>query len=1209
MKKIKFHCVFLLLLIWFCGTLETTAQNYLPPNGGGFPDPQLSQKDNDYLNRQAKVFLDTVQSILSDYPPILPEGRERGFAKLLIDAVFHERYAAFRKPAQAFFHAQTNQLIKELEEIKVENGAKIWKVYNMGFIVRTKSVTLAFDIVRGATSGSADFTLSTDEMDRIVKQCDVLFISHKHADHADKEVAEDFIRLGRPVVAPEQVWKDDPVFSLITHLDRTPEKVQKLKLSDNFVLDVIIYPGHQLRSADNNVALVNTPEGITVAHLGDQINEGDFMIDYDWIDKIAQNHHVDILMPNAWTMDISRIVRGFNPELVVPGHELELGHTVWDRLPYWGDDEYLELNYSELKASGYPVLVMVWGESYQYDPKPIYLDYNQSFKVRVDDLLSRMTLQEKLSQMMTRTPTELMRFGIPGYQWGGEAGHCVIARSGDVATIFPQAIAQAATWNKRTVYEVANAMSDESRARVHAGIPKTGLTFWAPVVEMARDPRWGRTEECYGEDPYLTSQLSLAFVKGLQGDHPKYLKTIAAPKHFAANNEEWCRHNGSSEIDEQLLHEYYLRPYQVLVEEGKVEQIMAAYNRLNGVPCAGNKLLLTDILRNDWGFDGTVVSDCNGIKDLYEGHKYVANVEEAIALALNSGLDLECGDCFKASLAEAVKKGLVSAATIDTAVHRILLSRFRLGLYDPPEMVPYTKIPHTVVDGPENRALARKAAREAIVLLKNENHLLPLNIKEVKSVAVIGPNAAVCQMGGYTGAYSKAVSPIEGIINRLDNAKVHYVKGTDIKISLPVIPNEYLVPPDAKPGEHGLRGEYFNNTDCSGDPVLVRIDPVIDFNFGRGAPDPAIPIDYYSVRWTGRFIAPASGTYFIGGDFDDAIRLYLDGKKIIDKTNNRNRSSDAVKIELEAGKQYDLRIEYTEQWYNAAVKLWGAPQNPDKFKEAVDAARNAEVAIVVLGTDESVEKEGVDRSDLDLPGDQEELVKAVYQANPKTIVVLQNGSALSINWLKENVPAILETWYNGEEAGNALADVIFGDYNPGGRLPLTFYKSAEQFPSISDYDIRKGRTYLYPNSGNDKSSISEPLYSFGYGLSYTQFSYGPLQVISKKIDAAGSVIVKISMKNIGDRFGDEVVQLYARDEKSSVRRPDKQLVGFERISLQPNEIKTVEFVFPAKDLAYWDVNKKSFIVEPGVFTIMAGSSSADIRSTGKFRIKAISMLP
>ena len=840
---------------------------------------------------------------------------------------------------------------------------------------------------------------------------------------------------------------------------------------------------------------------------------------------------------------------------------------------------------------------------------PIYLDYNQSFKARVDDLLSRMTLEEKLSQMMTRIPADLKRFGIPGYQWGGEAGHCVLARSGDVATIFPQAIAQAATWNRQTVWEIANAMSDESRARANAGIPKAGLTFWAPVVEMARDPRWGRTEECYGEDPFLTSRLGLAFVKGLQGDHPKYLKTIAAPKHFAANNEEWCRHNGSSDIDEQLLREYYLRPYQVLVEEGKAEQIMAAYNRLNGVPCVGNKLLLTDILRNEWGFDGNVVSDCNGIKDLYEGHKYVAGVEQAIALALNSGMDIECGDCFKASLAEVVKKGLVSESVIDTAVRRILVSRFRLGLYDPPDNVPFTKIPHSVVDGPENREIARKAAREAIVLLKNESDLLPLDVHKIGSVAVIGPNAAVCRMGGYTGPCSSAISPLEGILNRLDTSKVHYVMGTDIKISLPVIPSEYLIPPDAKPGEHGLRGEYFSNTGCSGVPVLVRIDQLIDFNFGRGAPDPSLPVDYFSIRWTGKFIAPSSGSYYIGGDFDDAIILWFDGKKIIDKTLNRNRSSEAVKIEIEAGRQYDIRIEYTEQWYNAAVKIWGAPQDPDKFNESSSAAGKADVAIVVLGTDESVEKEGVDRSDLNLPGDQEELVKAVFQANPKTIVVLQNGSALAINWLQDHVPAILETWYNGEEAGNALADVIFGDYNPGGRLPLTFYKSSENFPSISDYDIRKGRTYLFSGNVKGRSLAGEILYPFGYGLSYTQFRYGPLEIVTEKVDASGSITARIMVENTGKRPGDEVVQLYACKVKSAMIRPGKQLVGFERISLYPGEKKTVEFVFPAKDLAFWNVKTKAFVVEPGVFNIMAGSSSKDVRAAGKFIVQAKAVPP
>ena len=711
---------------------------------------------------------------------------------------------------------------------------------------------------------------------------------------------------------------------------------------------------------------------------------------------------------------------------------------------------------------------------------------------------------------------------------------------------------------------------------------------------MARDPRWGRTHECYGEDPYLTSQLSLSWVKGIQGDHPRYLKAIAAPKHFVGNNEEWNRHNGSSDIDEQLLREYYLRPYQVLVEEGKAESIMAAYNRLNGIPCQANKMLLTDILREEWGFDGSVVTDCNGLKDLFQGHKYVSNVQEAIAVALNAGIDMECGDYFKQYLLDVVKSGLVAEETIDTAVRRLLLSRFRLGLYDPVEMVPYNQILQSVVDSPEHRDLARQTAREAIILLKNENNLLPLDKTRIHSIAVIGPNADVCQMGGYTGSYSVAVSPLDGIKNKIDSSKVYYVKGTDIKISPPVIPSDYLLPPDAKSGEHGLLGEYFNNTEFSGEPVLVRIDSLIDFNYSKGSPDDNIPNDYFSVRWTGQFIAPVSGPYYIGGEFDDAIRLYFDGELIIDKTKNRNQSSAVTKVDLRKGKHYDIRIEFTEHWYKSKMKLWGAPPDPEKFRQAVDMAKRADVAIFVGGTDESVEKEGVDRSDLKLPGDQRDLIEAVYKANPRTIVVLQNGGPLAINWVAENIPAIVETFYNGEEGGNALADVLFGDYNPAGRLPLTIYKSVNQLSSISDYDIRNGRTYMYQKE--------KPLYPFGYGLSYTTFSYGQVQVENKKITMSNDVKVRVQVTNSGSRPGDEVVQLYIKDVKSRVKRPEKQLLGFERISLKPKESKTVSFVVPVNDLAFWDVKQKAFVVEPGDFKVKIGSSSEDIKTSGQFTV-------
>ncbi len=837
--------------------------------------------------------------------------------------------------------------------------------------------------------------------------------------------------------------------------------------------------------------------------------------------------------------------------------------------------------------------------------KPLYLDTSQSFEKRAQDLLSRMTMEEKLSQMMSRTPADLTRFGIPGYVWSGQASHGLGVRVG-VATVFPQGIAQAATWDEELLLRVASAVSDELRARFHGGIPNTGLTFWDPVVEMARDPRWGRTHECYGEDPFLTSRLSLAVVEGLQGNHPRYLKTIAAPKHYAANNEEWCRHTGSSDIDEQLLREYYLAPYQVLVEEGKAESIMAAYNALNGVPCCCNKMLLTDILRGEWGFDGSVVSDCNGIVDIYKNHHYASTVEESIALAINAGLDMECGDLFKVYLPKVVKEGLVTEEAINRAVGRLLLSRFRLGLYDPPEMVPYTQIPMSVVDSPQHRELARQAAREAIVLLKNESNLLPLDKNKIKSIAVIGPNANVCQLGGYVGNYSKAVAPLEGIKNKIDSSKVMYEKGCDVSLTLPPIPSAYLLPPNAEPGEHGLRGEYFNNTSFSGQPVLVRVDSVLNFDWGRGAPHAEVHADTFSVRWTGQFVAPVSGPYYLGAVFDDVVRLVLDGQMLMDKRNNRNKSSDFRVVNLQAGRKYDLRIEYCEHWYKSAMQLCGAPVDAGKFAKAVEIARKADVAIVALGTDLGVESEGVDRSDLNLPGEQEELLKAVYKANPKTVVVLQNGSALSINWAKENVPAILVAWFSGEESGNAIADVLFGDYNPAGRLPLTFYKSVEQLPPFSDYDIRRGRTYMAEirKGGSYESQKDEPLYPFGYGISYTQFAYSKLKIAPTIIDPANSVTVSATVKNVGNRLGDEVVQLYVRDAQASVARPVKALKGFDRIILKPGESKTVAFTLPAaKSLSFWDVKKKSFVVEPGLFEVMVGSSSADIKLKGSFEVK------
>ncbi|NOY60091.1 MAG: hypothetical protein GXO75_14345, partial [Calditrichaeota bacterium] len=827
--------------------------------------------------------------------------------------------------------------------------------------------------------------------------------------------------------------------------------------------------------------------------------------------------------------------------------------------------------------------------------KPLYLDPSQPFEKRIDDLIGRMTLEEKVSQLSGTSPA-IERLSIPAYHYGNECVHGVKAGP-DATTVFPQAIALASSWDTDLILQVSTAISDEARARFNSGVPNAGLTFWSPVINICRDPRWGRTQEAYGEDPYLTSQIGLAFVRGLQGDDPKYLKTVSSPKHFAANNEEWRRHTGSAQIDEAMLREYYLPAYRTLIEDGKAFSIMAAYNSINGVPCCCNKKLLTDILRDEWGFKGYVVSDCGGVRDIYTAHHYASSREEAVALAINAGMDLNCGDQYEAYLLPAVKDGLVSEATVDRALFRVYSARFRLGDFDPPEMVPYSRIPMSVVDSPQHRELARQACRESIVLLKNDHNVLPLNKNKIKSIAVIGPNADVCQTGDYSGKYSKAVTPLEGLQNKFTKAKIAFEKGCDITVSLPPIPSDELIPSHAKKGQHGLRGEYFASTSIGGKPALIRIDKTIDFDWGLGAPDAKLPADSFAVRWTGKFVPKVSGEYYLGANFDDEIRIFIDGKPFITKWNNRNRNTAVKALTVEAGKSYDLRIEYTEHWYKAKMQLFGAPVNPDQFKDAVRIAKESDAAIIFAGTDTDVEDEGVDRSDLKLPGIQEDLIKAVSKANPNTILVLVNGSALAVNWAKKNVPAILEAWFPGEEEGNAIADVIAGDYNPAGRLPLTFYKSVKQLPAFDDYDIRKGRTYKAEirKGGSYSCQADQPLFPFGYGLSYTQFQYSNLHIEPGAANSDGKITVQVTVKNIGDRSGDEVVQLYIRDVKASVPRPLKELKGFKRIHLKAGEQKEVSFPVQAKDLSFYDVVMQKFVVEPGQFDVMVGGSSDDVR--------------
>lgn len=687
---------------------------------------------------------------------------------------------------------------------------------------------------------------------------------------------------------------------------------------------------------------------------------------------------------------------------------------------------------------------------------------------RVNDLLNRLSLEEKISQMLYYS-SALSKLGIAEYNWWNECLHGV-ARAG-VATVFPQAIGMAASFDQELLYKVASVIADEARAKHHEfarredrGIYK-GLTFWSPNINIFRDPRWGRGQETYGEDPYLTGRLGVAFIKGLQGDHPKYLKVAACAKHYAVHSgPETLRHEFDAVVSKKDLWETYLPAFRDAVKEAKVEAVMGAYNRVNGEPACASKTLLEDILRKKWGFEGHVVSDCGAIQDIYQNHKVTSTPEEAAALAVNNGCDLNCGRVFE-HLKKAVQEGLISEETINRAVARLFKTRMKLGMFDPPEMVPFTNIPYEVNDCEEHRQLALEAARKSMVLLKNEKALLPLNKGKIKTIAVIGPNAdnKKILLGNYFGVPSRYVTPLTGIREAV---------GQDIKV------------------------------------------------------------------------------------------LYAEGCK----------------------------LNVTQPSY------WG-DQPTSGFAEALAAAERADVVIMCLGLSPDLEGEegevansdgGGDRADLGLPGMQEELLKAVAATGKPVVLALFNGSPVAINWAQEHIPAIIEAWYPGEEGGTALADVLFGDYNPAGRLPVTFVKSVDQLPPFTDYNM-KGRTYRYMEE--------EPLYPFGYGLSYTDFAYSNLAINETKINTAEEKEIKVTVEvtNTGTRAGEEVVQLYVKDVEAGVPVPKWELKGFKRVLLQPGEKETVEFTLTARQLALID-EEGNCRFEPGKFLIYVGGHQPDRRS-------------
>jgi beta-glucosidase len=912
---------------------------------------------------------------------------------------------------------------------------------------------------------------------------------------------------------------------------------------------------------------------------------------------------------------------------------------------------------------------------------PPYLDPSLPLEQRLNDLVSRLTLDEEISQMQDVAPA-IPRLQIPAYNWWNEGLHGV-ARSG-VATVFPQAIGLAATWDTGLLHSIADVISTEARAKYNDAIAHNntgryyGLTFWSPNINIFRDPRWGRGQETYGEDPFLTARLGVAFVTGLQGDDPKYLKVVATPKHYAVHSgPESLRHRFDVEVSLHDLYDTYTSAFRATVVEGQAGSVMCAYNSVLGEPACANSVLF-NLLRNQWGFRGYVVSDCWAINDLYQAHGFVMSLSQAAALSLRAGTDLTCGPQFRA-LDYAHEDRLVTHNEITRAVRRLFEARFRLGMFDPPASVPWSKLTLADVDTASNRELALRAARESIVLLKNDRNTLPISSK-VKSIAVVGPtaNSLDVLLGNYNGTPSTYSTILSGIQKRFPNAKITYAVGapTTESRAIPIPGSAFRTAPAAQsdsarpaafptatlgpvapvfrpaswvsssfgtsgstalpqsppqspqpPSSTGLTAEYFDNTHLLGMPVTTRVDPSVDFEWNNVSPAPKVPATEFAVRWTGFLIPPVDGDYRLGASSDGGYRLYLNDRLFIDDWAPHGERALTTLVHLEADKAYPIKLEYFHIAWESAVRLLWVP--PNLQQEAVDAVRKSDLTIAVVGITAQLEGEesessdpgffGGDRTDITLPATQQQLLEAVAATGKPLVVVLTSGSAVAINWANEHASAILQAWYPGEEGGAAVADVISGGYNPAGRLPVTFYKSIAQLPPFTDYSMA-GRTYRY---------LSEPpLYPFGYGLSYSAFSYSDVTVTDfapqdsaapssslQQVSGLAPVYVSTKVTNTSKLAGDEVAELYI-SHPGADGAPIRALAGFKRVHLEPGATQFVSFVLGPRDLSIVDPIGRR-LIPTGPVELWLGSTQpttlpgrlAPNGHSAKFTITASTTLP
>lgn len=829
--------------------------------------------------------------------------------------------------------------------------------------------------------------------------------------------------------------------------------------------------------------------------------------------------------------------------------------------------------------------------------KPKYQDTSLSFEERAKDLVAQMTLEEKVPQLINDAPA-IPRLGVREYNWWNEGLHGVAALG--EATVFPQAIGMAAAWDDQLMHQIADVISTEFRAKHYANQHRFGgsdwfggLTVWSPNVNIFRDPRWGRGQETYGEDPYLTSRLGVEFVKGLQGDDSRYLKTVATPKHYAVHSgPEATRHEDDIHPSAKDLEETYLPAFRATIVEADAESIMCAYNAVDGVPACANQKLMNDILREQWEFDGVVVSDCGAVYDVYhsENHGYTETPEEGIKAVFDAGLDLICGDATEANhIHSALEKGLISEKRIDESLVRMFTARMRLGQYDPrAEVFPKITAAHNDTDA--HRELNRTVAEKSLVLLKNKDNVLPFK-SNIQSLAVVGPNADSLDalVGNYNGTPSQPVTILKGLRDRFGEDKISYVPGTTLlyPVQEPV-PSEALCV-TAKCKQHGLKAAYYADKSFSGTPEVERVDSQVNVAWTNEVRSGA-------VRWTGYLKAPETGEFTLRYLADGGYKIWLDDELVIDAWDVDWRPTLASgTVDLKARQQYKIRIEAFQRGEQGDEKLvWSLPSDPAS-KTAIDVAKKADAVVFVGGLTAQVEGEeipvpvpgftGGDKTDLSLPKVQRELLQKLYATGKPVVLVLMNGSALAVNGADKSAAAIVEAWYPGGQGGEAVAGLLAGDFSPSGRLPITFYTSLENLPPFLDYSMAN-RTYKY--------HTDDILYPFGYGLSYSSFKYSDMTISPKKWDASGKVRVTVEVTNAGDMDADEVVQLYVshKDVKDS---PIRSLAGFKRIHLAKGESKKVTFELDEQKLSTVD-EKGNRSVVPGQVSVWVGGGQPEQRS-------------